>query len=98
LEDVFLDDGCGINIITKQLKLRLGLPKPKPIPYSLRMVNQTSTKPMGLIHDLKIYVQDKCYIIVFIVVHNNVIDANYSMLLGKSWLRDVKITHDWGTT
>ncbi len=39
VEDVLLDGGCGVNIITKQLKLRLGLPKPKPAPYNLRMVD-----------------------------------------------------------
>jgi hypothetical protein len=53
---VLLDGGFGINIITKQLRLRLGLPKPKLTPYNLRMVNQTTTKPMGLIRNLKIYV------------------------------------------
>jgi hypothetical protein len=27
---------------------------------------------------------------------NNVLDTNYSMLLGHEWLRDAKVTHDWG--
>jgi hypothetical protein len=49
---VLLDGGYGVNIITKQLRLRLGLPKPKLAPYNLRMANQTTTKPMGLIKDL----------------------------------------------
>ncbi len=56
IEDVLLDGGSTINIITKQLRLKLGLPKPKPTPYNLRMADQTTTKPMGLIRDLKIYV------------------------------------------
>ncbi len=56
IEHVLLDGGFRINIITEQLRLRLGLPKPKLAPYNLRMVDQTTTKPMGLIKDLKIYV------------------------------------------
>ncbi len=24
------------------------------------------------------------------------VDSNYSMLLGRPWLRDAKVTHDWG--
>jgi hypothetical protein len=68
MEDVLLDGGSKINIIIEQLKLRLGLPKPKPIPCNLRMANQTSTKPMRLIHDLKIYVEDIPYIIIFVVL------------------------------
>ncbi len=51
---------------------------------------------MGLIKNLKIYVHDIPYIIVFNVLQNNVVDFNYSMLLGRPRLRDVKVAHDWG--
>ncbi len=74
----------------------MGLPKPKPAPHNLRMVDQTTTKPMGLIRNLKIYVHDIPYITTFTVLQNNVVDSNYSMLLGRPWLRDVKVAHDWG--
>jgi hypothetical protein len=53
---VLLDGGFGVNIITKYLKLWLGLPKLKPTPYNLRMVDQTTTKLVGLRRDLKICV------------------------------------------
>ncbi len=52
---------------------------------------------MGLIRNLKIYVQNILYIIMFIVFQNNVVDSSYSMLLGKPWLKDVKVAHDWGS-
>ncbi len=50
-----------------QLILKLGLPKPKPKPkpYNMRMANQTTTKSMGLNHDLKIYIHDIPYVITF---------------------------------
>ncbi len=51
---------------------------------------------MGLIRNLKIYVQNILYIIMFIVFQNNVVDSSYSML-GKPWLKDVKVAHDWGS-
>jgi len=63
--------------------LRLGLPKPKPTPYNLRMADQTTTKPMGLIKDLKIYVHGIPYITTFTILQNNVINFSYSMLLGR---------------
>jgi len=91
---VLLDGGFGVNSIIKRLRLKWGLAKPKPTPYNLRMADQTTTKPMGLIRDLKIYVHGIPYIIIFIVLHNNVVDSSYSMLLGKPWLRDVKVAHD----
>ncbi len=52
---------------------------------------------MGLIRDLKIYVHDIPYITMYIILHNSVVDSNYSMLLGRPWLRDVKMAHDWGS-
>jgi hypothetical protein len=39
IEDVFLDGGFRVNIITKKLKIQLGLSKPKLAPYNLRMVD-----------------------------------------------------------
>jgi hypothetical protein len=58
------------------------------------MVDQTTTKPMGLIRDLKIYVHDIPCITTFTILQNNVVDSSYSMLLGRPWLRDVKVAHD----
>jgi hypothetical protein len=78
--DVLLDGGSRVNIITKQLRLRLGLPKFKLAPYNLRMAYQTITKPIG-IHDLKMYVHDIPYVTMCIILQNNVIDVNYSILL-----------------
>jgi hypothetical protein len=74
----------------------LGLPKPKLAPYNLRMVDQTTTKPMGLIRDMKKHVHGIPYITTFTVFQNSVVDFSYSMLLGRPWLRDAKMAHDWG--
>jgi hypothetical protein len=79
-----LDGGSGVNIITEQLRLRLGFPKPKHAPYNLRMVDQTITKPMGLIRDLTIYVHGIPYITMFIIFQNSVVNFSYSMCVGKT--------------
>jgi hypothetical protein len=91
---VLLDKGFGINIIIEQLKLRLGLPKPKPTPYNIRMANQITTKLVGLIQDLKIYVHGIVYITMFIILHISVVNSSYFMLLGRPWLRDARMAHD----
>jgi hypothetical protein len=49
---VLIDGGFGVNIITENLKIQLGLSKPNPSPYNLHMANQTIIKPLGLIRDL----------------------------------------------
>jgi hypothetical protein len=65
IEDVLLDGWSGVNIIIENLKIRLGLPKLKPILYSLRMANQTTTKSIGLIKILRMYVHGIPYIATF---------------------------------
>jgi hypothetical protein len=39
IEDVLLDGGASVNIIIENLKTKLGLPKPRPTPYHLKMAN-----------------------------------------------------------
>jgi len=54
------------------------------------------TRLLGIIKDLKIHIHGIPYIATFTNLKNSVVDFNYSMLLGRPWLRDAKVTHDWG--
>jgi hypothetical protein len=94
---VLINGGFGVNIITKNLKVQLGLLKANPMHYNLRMENQTIAKPFGLIRDLKIFVHGIPYTITFTIINTNVLNSSYSMLLRCPWLRDAKISHLWGT-
>jgi hypothetical protein len=38
-EDVLLEKGLGVNIINEDLRKKIGLPIPKPTPYTLRMAD-----------------------------------------------------------
>jgi len=59
------------------------------------MANQTIAKALRLIKDLKIFIYGISYIVTFIMINNNVLDYNYSMLLRRPWLRDSKVSCDW---
>jgi hypothetical protein len=61
------------------------------------MADQTITKPIELIKDLKIHVHGIPYIATFIVMNNNVLDSNYSMLLSWPWLCNARVIHDLGS-
>jgi hypothetical protein len=93
VENVLLNGGFGVNIMTHELKLKFGLQLAKPKPYHLRMANQTTTKLLGLIKNFKIAIDGTPYIFTFTIM-NNLLDASNSMLLGKPWLRDAKISHE----
>jgi hypothetical protein len=89
-----LNGGANVNIIIKNFMTKLGLPKPRPTPYHLRMEDQSMTKHLGIIKNLKIHINVIPYVATFIVLRNNVIDSNYFILLNRPWLKDAKVTHD----
>jgi hypothetical protein len=89
---VLIDGGSKVNIIIVNLRIQLGFPKPNPAPYNLLMANQTITKQLGLIKDLKIFVHGIPY--TSIVINSSVPYSNCSMLLGRPWLKNSKIFHD----
>jgi hypothetical protein len=93
---MLLDGGSRVNIIMEKLRVQLGLSKLKPTPYGLHMVDQNIVKPLGLIKDLRILIHGIPYAVTFIVIQSSVLDHNYFMLLGRPWLNDVKVSHDWG--
>ncbi len=92
----FSNVGTNVNIITKNLRTKLGLPKPKPVPYHLKMANQTTTKPLEIIRNLTIHIHGIPYAATFTILQNSVVDSIYFMLLGRPWLKDAKVTHDQG--
>ncbi len=60
------------------------------------MACQSMIKPVGIIKNLRIHIHGIPYVATFNVLKNSVMDSNYSMLLGRPWLRDAKVTHDGG--
>jgi hypothetical protein len=67
IKDVLLDGGFGGSMVFESLK-KLGLRKPKPVPFVMRMVNQRKVQPFGLIRNLKIDLAS-CEYKIFITMH-----------------------------
>ncbi len=65
--DVLIDGRASVNITIENLWMKLGLPKPRPTPYHLRMANQSMTRPLGIIINLKICIHGIPYIATIIV-------------------------------
>ena len=86
IDDVLLDGGSGVNVITEEERRKLGLPKPSPTPFNLKMANGTITKPTGLLRDVKIHIHGIPYIVTFTIIDCQTIKSDYSMLLGRPWL------------
>jgi hypothetical protein len=49
-----LDGRCGVNIISKSLRKKIGLRKLQLAMFVVRMADQRKAQPLGLIRNLKI--------------------------------------------
>ena len=96
VDDVLLDSGSGVNVITEEERRKLGLPKPSPEPFNLRMATRTIAKPTGLLRDVKIHIHGIPYIVTLTVINCQTIKSDYSMLFDRPWLRNAKVIYDWG--
>ncbi len=96
VEDVLIDGGANVNITIENLRTKFGVPKLRPTPYHLKMVDHNMAKPLGVIRNLRIHIHGIPYVATYTVLINSVVDFKYSMLLGKPSFRDAKVTHDWG--
>ena len=95
VDDVLIYGESGVNVITEEERCRLGLPKPSPAPFNLKMANGTIAKPTGLLRDVKIHIHGIPYIVILTVINCQTIKSDYSMLLGRPWFRNAKVIHDW---
>jgi hypothetical protein len=66
VEEVLINGGASRNILTENFITKLGLSKASPTPYHLRMVDQSMTRPLGIIKNLNIHIHGIPYITTFI--------------------------------
>jgi len=94
--DVLLDGRCSVNIISKSLRKKIGLRKLQLAMFVVRMADQRKAQPLGLIRNLKINLGSYVYKTSVTTLNmENGLEA-YSMLLGRSWLKQTKTNHNWG--
>ena len=82
VDNVLLDGGSGVNIMSEDLRRKLGLPKSNPLPYNLRMADSSGFQPVGLFRDLVINIQGIQYIVSITVMKMEELDPAYLLLLG----------------
>jgi hypothetical protein len=91
-----LDGRCSVNIISKSLRKKIGLRKLQLAMFVVRMADQRKAQPLGLIRNLKINLGSYVYKTSVTTLNmENGLEA-YSMLLGRSWLKQTKTNHNWG--
>ena len=67
VQGVILDGGSGVNAITEDLAIKLGL-KWEPIPFNIRMADNTTVVLKGLIKHAKVKVGGMDYLVNLVVI------------------------------
>lgn len=85
----------GVNVIIESIAKELGL-EWEPIPFNIRMADNRTVLPRGLVKHAKIKVGSMEYLVNLVVIAMQTpTPDSYQVLLGRPWLRDAKVKHDW---
>ena len=93
--NALIDGGSGVNIITCTLRRKLGLKKIEPAPFTIKMVDQRTVMPKGIIRDVRLDVGRIVIRTMLTVIDMVSTEDSYSMLLGRPWLKEAQARHDW---
>ena len=95
IDKVLLDGGAGVNIITQAAFQKYGLTDWEPAPFSVRMADQRRVQPVGLLKGVVIDVAGLTFTVALVVL--SIVEAadDYNIILGRPWLRQAKVKHDW---
>ena len=90
IQGCVVDDGSGVNVISKATCTTLGITSWENCPFWLRMADTRSVRPLGLLRKLSIVVGGHLFEISAVVLSLESPGA-YALLLGRPWLRSANI-------
>ncbi len=91
-----IDGGSSVNLMSAKTMEKLGLTQLRPTTLILKMVDESQVKPtrfLLMVHTIIIGMEYKIDCIMFKLL---TLTFSYPILLGKSWLYQVKAKNDWG--
>ena len=95
IDNVLIDGGAGVNIVTKATCEKFGWLDWRPVPFLVRMADQRRVRPLGILRDIVLDVGGISFAMAFVVMGMEDTAEEYSMLLGRPWLRQAKVRHNW---
>ena len=67
-----------------------------PLPFNIKMADNTMVVPKGVVKSAKIQLAGIDYVVkVVVLAMKNTIAKTYQIQLGRPWLQDAKVKHDW---
>ena len=91
-----VDGGSSVNLMTKETMELLGLTGLMPTKILLKMADQHSVRPLGILKNIVTKVGEHIHSVHYVVFHIPNALSSYAILLGRPWLFDAKVRDDWG--
>ena len=94
IDNVLIDGGAGVNIVTKTTCERFGWLDWLPVPFLVRMADQRRVRALGILRNLVLSIGGISFAMAFVVMNMEDAEEEYSMLLGRPWLRQARVHHN----
>lgn len=92
---MLIDGGAGVNIVTRATCERMGWLDWLPAPFLVRMADQRRVRPLGILNGIVLDVGGIPFAMSFVVMGMEEANDEYNLLLGRPWLRQAKVRHNW---
>ncbi|RYA56905.1 retropepsin-like aspartic protease, partial [Enterobacter cloacae complex sp. CH23B] len=90
-----LDGGAGVSMVTKSCWESMGRPHLEATSVVVKMANGSIVTPIGMLKDLRIKVLGHKVRQTFIVMDFSKHPMSFEMILGRPFMREAKLVHDW---
>lgn len=84
-----------MNLMTKETMELLGLTGLLPTRMLLKIADQHSVKPQGILKNVSTEVGEHTHSVYYVVFHIPNALSSYAIFLGRPWLFDAKVRDDW---
>ena len=93
LTDTIVDGGSGVNVLPEDTWKKLGKPTLWPPAFQLLTADQHGIKPLGILKAQPVTVGTQPFLLDFVVIPLK--RKGYDAILGRDWLVQAKVKHDW---
>lgn len=93
LTETIVDGGSGVNVLLEDTWKKLGKPTLWPPTFQLLTADQHGIKPLGILKAQPVTIGTQPFLLDFVVIPLK--RKGYDAILGRDWLVQEKVKHDW---
>ena len=93
LTDTIVDGGSCVNVLPEDTWKKLGKPTLWPPTFQLLTADQHGIKPLGTLRAQPVTIGTQPFLLDFVVIPLK--RKGYDAILGRNWLVQTKVKHDW---